>query len=169
MKDDAKLKEGKEKAHDALEQKLADAEARAAEAADQLLRLRADFENTRKRLERDKIESIKFANERLLAEVLPVLDNLDRAMASLAEGHDLKKVEQGLKIAQGELNKVLEIHGVEMLKPVGQEFDPRFHEAVAMVESGEKEGTVVEEVQRGYLLNGRLIRPSRVKVAQEKH
>lgn len=172
MKDDAKVKEEKGRegaAPDALEKKLAETEARLKETTDQMLRMKADFDNTRKRLDRDKLDAIKFANERLLAEVLPVLDNLDRAMASISEGHDLKKVEQGLKIAQQELNKVLEVHGVETLKPVGQEFDPRFHEAVAMVETEkEKEGTVLEEVQKGYLLNGRLIRPSRVKVAREK-
>lgn len=134
---------------------------------DPTLRLRADFENTKKRLERDKLEAIKFANERLLSEILPIMDNLDRAMASLTEGHDPAKVKDGLKIAQEELHQVLELHGVQMVKSVGEEFNTQFHEAVGVVEGSDaKDGTILEEVQRGYLLNGRLIRPSRVKIAQ---
>ena len=101
---------------------------------------------------------------------MPVLDTVDRALASITEGHDPEKVKQGLRIAQDELHKVLELHGVEVVKAVGNPFDPRFHEAVAMVETAEaEEGTVMEEVQKGYVLNGRLIRPSRVKVAQGKN
>ena len=165
MSADKKLKEEKEKEA----QPVPEAEQRDA-AADQILRLKADFDNTRKRLERDKLDAIKYANERLLAEILPVLDTVDRALASITEGHDPEKVKQGLVIAQDELHKVLELHGVEVIKAVGNEFDPRFHEAVAMVLTDEaKEGFVVEEVQRGYMLNGRLIRPSRVKVAQARN
>ena len=136
---------------------------------DQLLRLKAEFENTKKRLERDKLDAIKFANERLLIEILPIVDNLDRALASLSEGHDPEKVKQGLKIAQDELHEVLELHGVQAVKSaLGQEFDPRIHEAVAVVDAADtKDGTIVEEVQRGYWLNGRLLRPSRVKIAKQ--
>ena len=142
---------------------------KAKENIDQLLRLKADFENTKKRLEREKLEVIKYANEKLLASILPIMDNLDRAMASLAEGHDPEKVVQGLKMAQTELHQVLESHGVEQVKGVGEEFDPRVHEAVGVVDASEEEdGKVKEEVQRGYLLNGRLIRPSRVRVAKCK-
>lgn len=143
-------------------------EAALSDLKDQLLRQKADFDNTKKRLERDKVDAIKFANERLLAEILPIMDNLDRAMASLAEGHDPDKVMKGLKLAQAEMHQVLELHGVEMVKSVGEAFDPHVHEAVGAVESAEKEeGTILEEVQRGYMLNGRLIRPSRVKIAKK--
>lgn len=139
------------------------------QARDQLLRLKADFENAKKRLERDKIETIRFANERLLLEILHVVDNFDRAMVSLSEGHDPEKVKQGLKLAQDELHKVLETHGVQIIPSVGREFDPAVHEAVAVVESGEaKEGLVLDEVQKGYLLNGRLLRPSKVRIAGAK-
>ena len=143
-------------------------EEKAKENIDQLLRFKADFENTKKRLERDKQEAVKFANEKLLIEILPIMDNLDRAMASLIEGHDPEKVAQGLKMAQQELHQVLEGHGVQIVKGVGEEFDPRFHEAVGEMEKkGSKEGDIVEEIQRGYLLNGRLIRPSRVRIAKK--
>lgn len=145
------------------------AEEQIKEHYDQLLRLKAEFENTKKRLERDKIEAVKFANEQLLIEILPIVDNLDRALASLAEGHDLEKIKKGLKIAQDELHKVLEENGVEMVKSQGSLFDPKFHEAVATVDDEKlKDGTVVDEIQRGYLLNGRLIRPSLVRVVQHQ-
>ena len=144
-------------------------ETKAKEERERLLRLKADFENTKKRLEKDKLEAIKFANERLLVEILPIVDNLDRAMASLSEGHNPEKVKEGLKIAQEELHEVLEQHGVQIVKSVGAEFDPKFHEAVGVVQApGTKDGTIMEEIQRGYLLNGRLLRPSRVRIAQEK-
>lgn len=135
---------------------------------EQLLRVKADFENTKKRLERDKQDAIKYANEKLLAEVLGIADNFDRAMASLSEGHDPVKVKQGLEMAQNQLHKMLEKNGVELVKSVGAEFDPRVHEAVGLVESDAKEGVIVDEVQKGYLLNGRLIRPSRVRLAKPR-
>lgn len=135
----------------------------------QALRLRADFENTKKRIEREKSEAIKYANEKLLVEILSVVDNFDRAMTSLAEGHDPARVREGLQIAQTELHKILEQHGVETVKSVGEHFDPRFHEAVGTAESADlEEGKILDEVQRGYLLNGRLLRPSRVRIIQNK-
>ncbi len=136
---------------------------------EKLLRLKADFENTKKRLERDKQEAIKFANEKLLVEILSIVDNFDRAMTSLSEGHDPEQVKKGLQIAQEELHQVLERHGVQVVKSVGEAFDPKLHEAVATVEAtGDmKDGLIVDEIQRGYILNGRLIRPSRVRIAQK--
>ena len=140
------------------------------EKEEQVLRLRADFENTKKRLERDQLEAVKFANEKLLAEILSIVDNFDRAMISLSEGHDPEMVKKGLEIAQNQLHQVLEKHGVEVVKSVGMSFDPKFHEAVAVVEATEefKDGLIVDEIQRGYTLNGRLIRPSRVRIAQKQ-
>jgi molecular chaperone GrpE len=136
---------------------------------EQLLRLKAEFDNVKKRLERDKQDSIRFANEKILADMLKVVDTFDHATASLSEGHDPAKVAKGLRIASEELHKILERHGVQPIKSVGEPFDPNMHEAVAEVEeSGKKAGTVVDEVQRGYVLNGRLIRPSRVRVAKAK-
>ena len=144
------------------------AEKKAKECADQLLRLRADFDNAKKRLEKEKADAIKFANEKLLVEILSVMDNFDRAMTSLAEGHDAGQVRKGLEIAQDHLHRVLERHGVETVKSVGAPFDPNLHEAVAVVQETEaKNGSIVDEVQKGYLLNGRLIRPSRVRIAQK--
>lgn len=143
-------------------------EIQAKELQEQILRLYADFDNTKKRLEKDKLEAIKFANEKILLELLPVMDTLDRAMASLSEGHDPEKVKQGLKIAQSEVHALLEQHGVQIVKSLGEAFNPNLHEAITMVETNDAEdGTVVDEIQPGYLLNGRLIRPSLVKVAKK--
>ena len=145
------------------------APAKVAELEAKITRLYADFENAKKNIERDKWEAIKFANEKLLAEILPVVDNFDRAMVSLSEGHGAEKVKTGLRLAQEELHQILEKHGVQVVKSLGEPFDPRFHEAVAMVESQDvEEGNVVDEIQRGYTLNGRLIRPSRVRIASKK-
>ena len=147
--------------------RVTEAEQKAADAQEQLLRVRADFDNTRKRLEREKLEAIKYANERLLSEILPIVDNLDRAMTSISEGHDPEKVKQGLKLAQGEIHQILETHGVEVVQTKDALFDPRWHEAVAVTEREDiQDGTIIEEIQRGYTLNGRLIRPSRVKISQ---
>lgn len=159
-----------EKPQEAENKKSPEIQDQAAESQDQLLRLKADFENTKKRLKRDKEDAIKFANERLLIEILPIVDNLDRAMASLSEGHDASKVIEGLKLAQQELHQVLELHGVTVVQAVGEVFNPELHEAVATVESaGAKDGTILDEVRRGYVLNGRLIRPSRVRIVQGKN
>lgn len=139
------------------------------ELREQMLRLKAEFDNAKKRLERDKQDSIRFANERLLADMLHIVDTFDRAMASLSEGHDPDKVRKGLEIANEELHKILERYGVQPVQSVGRPFDPNLHEAVAEVEdAAHKSGTVVDEVQRGYVLNGRLIRPSRVRIAKAK-
>ena len=157
------------KNHEDREKAAPDEKAALEEAREQLLRFRADFDNAKKRLERDKLEAVRFANERLLAEILHVADNFDRAMTSLDEGHDPKQVRLGLKLAQDELHKILENHGVQVIQSIGQEFNPSLHEAVAIVEQEDtKEGTVVDEVQKGYLLNGRLIRPSKVRIAGQQ-
>lgn len=141
-----------------------------AELREQMLRQRADFENAKKRLERDKADAVRYANEKLLADILHVMDDFERAAASLAEGHDPEKVKQGLRLAQEALRKVLERHGVQAVPSVGGAFDPAMHEAVGTVHTDrdDADGTVVDELQRGYTLNGRLLRPSRVRVAQKK-
>ncbi len=168
MKEEKKSQEEKAPEPDSAPNKTAELEAKLKGCQDQILRLHADFDNAKKNIERNKWESIKFANEKLLSEILPVVDNFDRAMTSLSEGHEAEKVKAGLKLAQDELHQVLEKHGVQVVKSLGETFDPKVHEAVAMIESGEiEEGKVVDEIQRGYTLNGRLIRPSRVRIAKK--
>ena len=168
MKEEKKAQGEKAPAEDLAQVRIAELESKLKETQGQILRLRADFDNAKKNIERSKWETVKFANEKLLSEILPVVDNFDRAMTSLSEGHDAEKVKAGLKLAQDELHQVLEKHGVQVVKSLGEVFDPQVHEAVAMIESDEiEEGKVVDEIQRGYLLNGRLIRPSRVRIAKK--
>ncbi len=132
------------------------------------LRLKAELDNTRKIFEREKMDAIRYANEKLLTEIIPVVDNFERAMGSFSEGHDAEKVKTGLKIAQDELHQVLQRHGVQIVESKGKDFDPKVHEAVAVVETDEAEdGAIVDEFQKGYTLNGRLIRPSRVRIAKK--
>lgn len=136
------------------------------ELKDSYLRVAADFDNFRKRMERERENIICYANERLISDLLPILDNLDRALESAGEEMQTQRVLDGVRMIAGQLHGVLEQCGLEPLPSVGQPFDPAHHEAVGVLPSEEhKEGTVIEELQRGYSLRGRVVRPSKVHVA----
>lgn len=136
---------------------------------DKWLRLQAELENTQKRLNKEKEEFLKFANEDLVIRLLPAVDNFDRALASVKHTKESDAVLEGVKIVQRELHTILKDSGVELIKSVGEKFNPHLHEVIAMVESDQcAEDTIVEEIQTGYTLNGRLIRPSIVKVSKKK-
>jgi len=133
---------------------------------DRLLRLHAEFENYKKRMARERNEFVKFANEGLILEALPVLDNLDRAIAMARSGMDAQGVAEGLEIILRLFQGTLEKAGVKPIEVLEREFDPNLHQAVAQVESPDgRENIVVEEVRKGYLLEGRLLRPTMVKVS----
>jgi molecular chaperone GrpE len=133
---------------------------------DQLLRALAETENVRRRAQRDREEFAKYAIEGLARDLLPVLDNLDRALAAARTAGDAPGVVDGVELIQRQLLGVLERHGVHRYSALGQRFDPTRHEAVARVVSAEQTpDTVVSEVAPGYLLNGRLLRPAMVGVA----
>jgi molecular chaperone GrpE len=127
------------------------------------LRERAELDNQRKRLQRDVEQARRFANERLLGELLPVLDNLERGLEAAGEGGSLR---EGVELTLKQLLKVVEDHGLTVVDPTGQPFNPEQHQAVGMVDSAEHAAnTVVRAMQKGYLLNGRLLRPALVMVA----
>ena len=131
---------------------------------DSYLRAVAEFDNARKRAARDRDEYTRFANESLLRELLPVLDNFDRALQA-ARSEPAAAVTAGVELIQRELLRVLEKFGVTPFSSVGQPFDPERHEAVAGVHTAaQPEMTVVQETARGYLLNGRVLRPAMVTV-----
>ena len=135
--------------------------------SDRLLRLQAEFENFRKRTAKERGELIKFANEGLLTEVIPVVDSLERAIQSADENANIENLLEGLRLVRRLLNVLLERAGVQEIHALGETFNPEFHEAISVVESGDHpDDTIVEEVQKGYLLNGRVLRPSVVKVSQ---
>ena len=129
---------------------------------DSLRRLKAEFDNSRKRQERERARLLDSASEKLVQELLPVLDNLDRALES--EGD----IREGVQATRGQLADVLANEGLLPVASDGQPFDPNVHEAVMGQPSEEyEEGTVLQTFQRGYLLNGRAIRPAKVVVAKQ--
>src|SRR6266403_4504917 len=135
---------------EALEAKNRELEAQ----QDRYLRTVAEFDNVRKRAAREREEYTRYANESVLRDLLPVLDNLDRALLA-ARSEPAAAVTAGVELIQRELLRVLEKFGVTPFDSVGQPFDPERHEAIARVPAaGQREGTVVNETARGYLLNG---------------
>jgi molecular chaperone GrpE len=136
------------------------------ERQDRLLRTLAEAENVRRRVERTADERVKYANEALLRDLVPVLDNLDRALAAARGAGGSANVVEGIELIRRELLRVLERHGVTRYSAIGQPFDPARHEAIARVVSAEAApDTVVDETAPGYLLNGRVLRAALVAVA----
>ena len=135
---------------------------------ERLLRLQAEFDNYKKRMAREKAEFLKFATESLLLEFLPILDNLERAVASArAESANREAVADGIEMIVRLFRSALDKAGVKPMEATGQPFDPGLHQAIAQVETAdEPENLVVEEVQKGYLLEGRVLRAAMVKVSR---
>ena len=129
------------------------------------MRLMADFQNQKKRFEKEKADIYQFANEDIVKSLLEVVDNFDRALD--ASQDDGSKFREGMEMVFKQLMGALEKAGVSEIKALGEDFDPNFHNAVMMEETDEYESNKVSEVmQKGYTLNSRVIRPSMVKVAQ---
>ncbi len=127
--------------------------------------LQADFENYRKRVEKEMGDAKKFSNERLLSDLLTVKDELDLAFAKARETKQSPVLLEGVGMIQKRLQNILSKEGVERVPGAGSMFNPDYHEAALRVVSNEEEGTVMEEVRAGYMLKGRVLRPSIVKVA----
>ena len=137
-----------------------------ADKNDRLLRALAETENVRRRAQRDRDESVKFAAESLLRDFIPALDNLDRAIDAARTSANDRGIVDGIELVRREFLKVLERHGVTRYSALGQRFDPNQHEAIARVVSADNEpDTVVAETVPGYSLRGRVIRPAQVAVA----
>ena len=149
-----------------LSRQLAEAETNLAGMRETLLRERADLDNQRKRMQRDLEQTVRFANEKLLRDLLPVYDGLESGLA--VETADVASMREGLNLTLKSLLKIAESNGLEQIDPVGQPLDPERHHAVSMVDApGSAPGTVVSVMQKGYVLNGRLLRPALVAVAKE--
>ena len=137
------------------------------ELKDRVLRMAAEMENYKKRSERDKADFLKRANESLARDLLPVLDGLERAAAHAGEQDQDQAVSEGLSLLQQELLKVLERYGLEKVEALGLSFNPEFHEAMMQQDDPEaEENTVLQELQKGYLFQGRLLRPAMVVVSK---
>ncbi|MFH0803529.1 MAG: nucleotide exchange factor GrpE [Candidatus Tagabacteria bacterium] len=126
-------------------------------------RAKADLINARKDDERRNQEFLKFANAALIFEILPVLDSFDLAFAS-----EDSKFSKGIFLIKMQLEDVLKKYGLEVIKSVGEKFNLQLHEIVQEVESEKEEGIIAEEIQKGYLLNGKVLRPARVKINKKK-
>lgn len=141
-----------------LEQKLE-------ETTNRMLRLQADYDNFRRRTQKEKESAAKYRSQSLAEKLIPALDNFERGMMIDAQSDETKNLLQGMEIVYRQLKEALANEGVEPIQSVGQSFDPHLHQAIMQVESDEFESNVVvEEMQKGYMLKDRVIRPAMVKV-----
>ena len=159
---------------DALARRVADLEAELAAAReearttqDRWLRERADLENLKKRSAKERQDAVRYGNESLLRDLLPVIDNLERAIGAASGGGNGKSLVEGVDLVRKAFLDTLQRHGVERVAATGSRFDPAVHEAVAYVESPSHDAQqVIEEHQAGYRLNDRLLRPAMVTVSK---
>jgi molecular chaperone GrpE len=152
---------------DSLKQELVAKESEAKSNYDRFLRQVAEFENLKRRSAREREDLSRFANEALIKDLLPIVDNLERAVAHASGGGNGKPIVEGVEMVLKALLDVLARHGVAQISAIGQIFDPCKHEAIAQVESDTHEpNAVVEELHKGYSLHDRLLRPSLVSVAK---
>ncbi len=150
-----------------LTQQLEAEKNRSAEYLDNWRRSAAEFQNYRRRVEKEKTEYSQFANSVLLGKLLEVMDGFDAAFQAIPEKFKDEPWVQGIRLVEQKLQRVLESEGVKPIEAKGKDFDPNFHEAMFYEPSpGEPEGRVIDEFQRGYLQGNRVLRPSRVKVAK---
>ncbi|ABY35287.1 MAG TPA: nucleotide exchange factor GrpE [Chloroflexus aurantiacus] len=149
-----------------LQNRLAQAEAQAAEYKDQWMRAVADYRNFKRRTETERTELVRNAGAALILKLLPVLDDFERAIANIPPDIAETPWWQGTQLIAQKLRTILESEGVKPIEALGQEFNPNLHEAVIYEDAEGQEGKVIAELQRGYLLHDRVIRPSMVKVGR---
>lgn len=138
----------------------------AADNKDLYLRALADLENYRKRAQREREDAIRFANDNILRNIIPVLDNLERAIEHARTTDEQGSLLEGVEMTMDQFRKVLESSGVTPVEAMGQPFDPNFHQAMGQIPTGDQPpNTVIQELQKGYLLNSRLLRPAMVMVS----
>ncbi|MDP4097014.1 nucleotide exchange factor GrpE [Paenibacillus sp. P96] len=136
------------------------------EQQQRLLRVQADYDNFRRRTQKEKEELAKYASMKLVTELVPVVDNFERALATAPQGTDGDSFTKGVGMIFRQLEGVLTAEGVTAMETIGKPFNPEFHQAIMQVESDEyEEGIVVEEVQKGYMLKDKVLRPAMVKVS----
>lgn len=149
-----------------LKQQIALAESQAAEYKDQWLRAAADYKNFKRRVETERAELIRNASAGLIVKLLPVVDDFDRAVANIPEEVANSSWWQGTQLIVQKLRTILESEGVTKIEALGSDFDPNFHEAVLYEDAPGQDGKVVEELQTGYKLHDRVLRPTVVKVGR---
>lgn len=163
-----KKKKKKEEQVEELKAALQEKEKEIAEFKEKLLYQQAEFENFKKLKSKEKQEVLRFGNETLIKELLPVIDNLERAIEHAGKSDEAKSIAEGVALTLSGFLKVLEKFSVSRVEAKGKKFDPNLHEAVYQEETEDVEaGTVVGEFQKGYVMDGRLLRPSMVSVAKK--
>jgi molecular chaperone GrpE len=150
------------------DKKTAELEAKIAELNDKYLRLYSEFDNFRKRTAKEKVELIQTAGEDVFKSILPVIDDFERAIKANAEAADMKALNDGVNLVYNKLKNTLHQKGLQEMKAMGEAFDPDVHEAVTNVPapSEDLKGKVVDELEKGYSLNGKIIRFAKVIVGQ---
>ena len=154
-----------EKDYETLKKELEEAKAKAEDYYVGMQRLKAEFDNYRKRTQKEKEEIFKYAAERIIVSLLPVIDNFERAIDSIDKNKDFESLSQGINMIYRQLCKILEDEGLKAIEALGQQFDPNLHEAIMREESDQGENIVLEEFQKGYFLKDKVIRFSKVKVS----
>ncbi|MFC7681480.1 nucleotide exchange factor GrpE [Paenibacillus sp. GCM10028914] len=155
-----------EKVEDGLQAELESLKNEISEQQQRTLRVQADYDNFRRRTLKEKEELAKYASSKLITELLPVIDNFERALASSEENPEFESFSKGVSMIFRQLETVLNAEGLSAMNCVGQPFNPEFHQAIMQVESDEyEEGIVVEEVQKGFMLKDKVLRPAMVKVS----
>lgn len=138
---------------------------------DKMLRALAELENFRKRNQKDREQYLKFSNENIIRELIDIYDNFNRALEHIDDKNDeasIKNIIEGIKMIQKQLFNILEKNGVEEIKCEGEEFDPKIHEAVQVVETEDSEDEIVQVLQKGYKMHDKIIKPSMVAVSKKK-
>lgn len=151
-----------------LQQSLDEAEARITDLQDKYLRLSAEFDNYRKRTIKEKSEIIKTAAEKTITAILPVLDDMERALLNMQKSNDAQALREGMELINAKFLKILSQEGLNKIETEGADFNTDFHEAIAMIPapSEDQKGKVLDCVQTGYKLNDKVIRHAKVAVAQ---
>jgi molecular chaperone GrpE len=149
---------------DALIKELEEKGKLAEDRLNQLKYLQADFDNYRKNFERERENIVRLANEGLISDLLVVVDDFERALSIMKDGKD----KDGVKMVYGNLIKILENQGLRPIETSGKKFDPNFHEVLCKEACDKDDGLILEELQRGFMLKSRVIRPSKVKIAENQ-
>lgn len=164
-----KSKVGSKPASSLLKQKIDELEAQNKDYLDKLLRLKAEFENYKKRMIKEQSLAVKFASENIVHNLLPIIDDLERALLAASSESEPAKIIEGVNLTHRDIKKLLEQYLVSEIKATGEIFNPEEHEALLVVDSGDhEEDCIVEVLQKGYKLDGKVIRPAKVSICKKK-
>ncbi len=152
-----------------LQAKIDELETQSQDYLDKLLRLKAEFENYKKRMLKEQSLAVKYAAENIVHRLLPIVDDLDRALLAINDGLEATKIIEGVRLTHQDIRKLLEEHLVEEIDPLGESFNPEEHEALLAVEAEDKdEDTIVAVLQKGYKLDGKVVRPAKVTICKKQ-